>query len=138
MGGRPPMDGISPASTSTNWRPPEILLDEQQQQTLLFSSDLELGETTRQLTAAFEAIEPQRVVVDSLSEIRLLAQSSLRYRRQILTLKHYFAQRNATVLLLDDLTTDANDKTVHSIAMASSGSRRSCPTMAQRGAGSGS
>ncbi len=96
--------------------PPEILLDEQQQQTLLYSSDLELGETTRQLTAAFEAIEPQRVVVDSLSEIRLLAQSSLRYRRQILTLKHYFAQRNATVLLLDDLTTDANDKTVHSIA----------------------
>lgn len=96
--------------------PPETLLDEQQQQTLLYSSDLELGETTRQLIAAFEAIEPQRVVVDSLSEIRLLAQSSLRYRRQILTLKHYFAQRNATVLLLDDLTTDTNDKTVHSIA----------------------
>ncbi len=96
--------------------PPESVLDEEQQQTLLYSSDLELGETIRQLISAFESVEPQRVVIDSLSEIRLLAQSSLRYRRQILTLKHYFAKRNATVLLLDDLTTDTNDKTVHSIA----------------------
>ncbi len=96
--------------------PPESILDEEQQQSLLYSSDLELGETTRQLIEAFEKVDPHRVVLDSLSEIRLLAQSSLRYRRQILTLKHYFAQRNATVLLLDDLTTDTNDKTVHSIA----------------------
>jgi circadian clock protein KaiC len=56
------------------------------------------------------------VVLDSLSEIRLLAQSSLRYRRQILALKHYFAKHGATVLMLDDLTTDTNDKTVHSVA----------------------
>jgi circadian clock protein KaiC len=55
-------------------------------------------------------------VLDSLSEIRLLAQSSLRYRRQILSLKHYFAKHGATVLLLDDLTTDVLDKTVHSVA----------------------
>ena len=55
-------------------------------------------------------------MLDSLSEIRLLAQSSLRYRRQILALKHYFAQHGATVLLLDDLTTEAHDKTVHSVA----------------------
>jgi circadian clock protein KaiC len=55
-------------------------------------------------------------VLDSLSEIRLLAQSSLRYRRQILAMKHYFAQTGATVLMLDDLTTDTNDKTVHSVA----------------------
>ena len=55
-------------------------------------------------------------MLDSLSEIRLLAQSSLRYRRQILALKHYFAQHGATVLLLDDLTTEVNDKTVHSVA----------------------
>jgi circadian clock protein KaiC len=59
---------------------------------------------------------PKRVVIDSLSEIRLLAQSSLRYRRQVLALKHYFAKHGATVLLLDDLTTDVNDKTVHSVA----------------------
>jgi len=96
--------------------PPESLLDEQQQQSLLYSSDLELGETTKRIFEAFERVGPSRVVLDSLSEIRLLAQSSLRYRRQILALKHYFARSGATVLMLDDLTTDANDKTVHSVA----------------------
>ncbi len=96
--------------------PPEDILEEHQQQSLLYSSDLELGETTRRIFAEFERIDPYRVVLDSLSEIRLLAQSSLRYRRQILSLKHYFARRGATVLLLDDLTTDIDDKTVHSIA----------------------
>ena len=54
-------------------------------------------------------------MLDSLSEIRLLAQSSLRYRRQILSMKHFFAKLDATVLLLDDLTADAHDKTVHSV-----------------------
>lgn len=96
--------------------PPETLLDSDQQQSLLYSSDLELGETTRNIFEVFERIQPQRVVLDSLSEIRLLAQSSLRYRRQILALKHYFARAGATVLLLDDLTTDTLDKTVHSVA----------------------
>jgi circadian clock protein KaiC len=96
--------------------PPESLLDEQQQQSLLYSSDLELGETTRMIFDAVEKTKPQRVVIDSLSEIRLLAQSSLRYRRQVLALKHYFSKRNATVVLLDDLTTEVNDKTVHSVA----------------------
>jgi circadian clock protein KaiC len=96
--------------------PPENLLDEEQQQSLLYSSDLELGETTRRIFEAFETAKPDRVVVDSLSEIRLLAQSSLRYRRQILALKHFFAKRHVTVLLLDDLTTEVNDKTVHSVA----------------------
>lgn len=98
--------------------PPENLLDEEQQQSLLYSSDLELGETTKRIFETFERIRPDRVVLDSLSEIRLLAQSSLRYRRQILALKHYFSRQKATVLMLDDLTADANDKTVHSIAHA--------------------
>jgi circadian clock protein KaiC len=98
--------------------PPESLLDENQQQTLLYSSDLELGETTRLIINAVEKHKPDRVVIDSLSEIRLLAQSSLRYRRQVLALKHFFAKRNATVVLLDDLTTDVLDKTVHSVAHA--------------------
>jgi circadian clock protein KaiC len=96
--------------------PPESLLDEQQQQSLLYSSDLELGETTRMIFDAVERTNPQRVAIDSLSEIRLLAQSSLRYRRQVLALKHYFAKHGATVLLLDDLTTETLDKTVHSVA----------------------
>ena len=98
--------------------PPENLLDETQQQSLLYSSDLELGETTQRIFDAMERIKPSRVVIDSLSEIRLLAQSSLRYRRQILALKHYFAQRNATILLLDDMTAEVDDKTVHSVAHA--------------------
>lgn len=96
--------------------PPESLLDQEQQQSLLYSSDLELGETTRRIFEAFERVRPDLVVLDSLSEIRLLAQSSLRYRRQILALKHYFAKQNATVLMLDDLTSEEHDKTVHSVA----------------------
>ncbi len=96
--------------------PPERLLDEQQQQSLLYSSDLELGETTRMIFEAVERVHPDRIVIDSLSEIRLLAQSSLRYRRQVLALKHYFSRHGATVLMLDDLTSDTTDKTVHSVA----------------------
>ena len=96
--------------------PPESLLDEDQQQSLLYSSDLELGETTKRIFEAFERVKPNRVVLDSLSEIRLLAQSSLRYRRQILALKHYFARSGATVLMLDDLSSEANDRTMHSVA----------------------
>jgi circadian clock protein KaiC len=96
--------------------PPESLLDDQQQQSLLYSSDLELGETTKRIFEAIEAHSPKRVVLDSLSEIRLLAQSSLRYRRQVLALKHYFSRNDATVLMLDDLTTENLDKTVHSVA----------------------
>jgi len=96
--------------------PPESLLNDEQQQSLLYSSDLELGETTKRIIEKYEEIKPDRVVLDSLSEIRLLAQSSLRYRRQILSLKHYFARHNATVLMLDDLTSESADKTVHSVA----------------------
>ena len=96
--------------------PPESLLDAEHHQSLLYSSDLELGEATRQIFEVVERVKPTRVVIDSLSEIRLLAQSSLRYRRQILAIKHYFARYDATVLLLDDLTTESLDKTVHSVA----------------------
>src|SRR6202049_4847451 len=96
--------------------PPESLLDAEQQQSLLYSSDLELGETTKQIFETVERARPSRVVLDSLSAIRLLAQSSLRYRRQILAIKHYFAKFNTTLMLLDDLTADVADKTVHSVA----------------------
>src|SRR6201989_254482 len=96
--------------------PPESVLDPDQHQSLLYSSDLELGETVQRIFDTIERVKPQRVVIDSLSEIRLLAQSSLRYRRQILALKHFFAKRQVTLVLLDDLTTEINDKTVHSVA----------------------
>lgn len=95
---------------------PDSVLDPEQQQSLLYSSDLELGEAIKRVLEAIERLKPSRVVIDSLSEIRLLAQSSLRYRRQILALKHYFAQNDSTVIMLDDLTTDSNDRAVHSIA----------------------
>ena len=96
--------------------PPDSLLDPDQQQSLLYASDLELGEMTQQIFATIERVAPRRVVLDSLSEIHLLAQNRLRYRRQVLALKHYFARRGITVLLLDDLTADTLDKTVHSVA----------------------
>jgi circadian clock protein KaiC len=97
-------------------QPPESVVNADQQQSLLYSADLELGETVKLIFETVDRIQPDRIVLDSLSEIRLLAQSSLRYRRQLLALKHYFARRDATVLALDDLTTDATDKTAHSIA----------------------
>jgi circadian clock protein KaiC len=119
-------DELRATATSHGWdidgieiyelAPPESLLTEDQQQSLLYSSDLELGESTKRIFEAFDRVKPHRVVIDSLSEIRLLAQSSLRYRRQILAMKHFFAQRGATVLLLDDLTADVEDKSVHSVA----------------------
>jgi circadian clock protein KaiC len=96
--------------------PPENLFDGELHQSLLYASDLELGETTKQIFDAVAREVPSRLVIDSLSEIRLLAQSSLRYRRQILAIKHFFARLGVTVLLLDDLTSEASDKTVHSIA----------------------
>lgn len=96
--------------------PPESVLDPTQHQSLLYSSDLELGETVERIFEAIEKHKPQRIVIDSLSEIRLLAQNSLRYRRQILALKHYFARNKSTVITLDDLTTESTDRAVHSIA----------------------
>jgi circadian clock protein KaiC len=97
-------------------QPPDSVLDPKQAQSLLYSADLELGETVKMVFAAVERTKPSRIVIDSLSEIRLLAQSSLRYRRQLLAMKHYFARSASTVLALDDLTAEASDKTAHSIA----------------------
>jgi circadian clock protein KaiC len=96
--------------------PPESLLDGSQQQSLLYSSDLELGETTRTVFTELERVRPDRAVLDSLAELRLLAQDSLRFRRQILALKHYFASHRATVLTLDDMSSGQRDRDVHSLA----------------------
>ena len=95
--------------------PPDTVLDPSHQQSLLYSSDLELGETTQSIVEVIQRLKPSRVVLDSLSEIRLLAQSSLKYRRQLLALKHFFSRHSATVLLLDDRTSEVTDKTAHSI-----------------------
>jgi len=85
-------------------------------QTILHPSEIELGETIKSMTQEVERLNPRRVVFDSLSEMRLLAQDPLRYRRQILALKHFFATRECTVLLLDDKTSEPTDLQLHSIA----------------------
>lgn len=93
----------------------ESLLPEAQAR-MFHPSEVELNETTKAVLAVVEQIEPMRVVFDSLSEMRLLAQSPLRYRRQILALKQFFAGRNCTVLLLDDRTSESADLQLHSLA----------------------
>ncbi|HEV7266257.1 MAG TPA: ATPase domain-containing protein [Falsiroseomonas sp.] len=86
-------------------------------QTVLHAWEIELGETIDLLTTEVERRNPARVVFDSLSELRLLAQDPLRYRRQILALKQFFTGRHCTVLLLDDLTAAAgrSDLQLHSL-----------------------
>jgi circadian clock protein KaiC len=96
--------------------PPELSLDPEREQSIVYASDLELGETVRLVMEEIERLAPERVVFDSLSEIRLLAQGSLRYRRQVLALKHFFARRRSTALFLDDLTDVAEDLSLHSLA----------------------
>lgn len=84
--------------------------------TMFNPSEVELTETTRRVLDMFERMQPQRMVLDSLSELRLLAQTSLRYRRQILALKQFFSGRGCTVLLLDDRTAEVRDLQLQSIA----------------------
>ncbi len=96
--------------------PSETALMPEEQYTMFHPADVELSETTKTVLADVEALKPTRVVFDSLSELRLLAGSPLRYRRQILALKQYFAGRHCTVMLLDDLTNSDRDLQVQSIA----------------------
>jgi circadian clock protein KaiC len=98
--------------------PTQDALAPDDQYTMFHPSEVELSETTMRILADFETIKPSRVVFDSLSELRLLAGGSLRYRRQILALKHFFTGRRCTVLLLDDLTATDQDLQVQSIAHA--------------------
>ncbi|MEJ5990377.1 ATPase domain-containing protein [Ramlibacter sp. PS3R-8] len=86
------------------------------EQSILHPAQIELGETVQGVIAAVEKLRPQRVVFDSLSEMRLLAQDPLRYRRQVLALKRFFSDRGCTVLLLDDRSSSSTDVQLHSIA----------------------
>lgn len=94
----------------------EKALETDEQLTMLPASEVELSETTRNIIEAIKRREPRRMVLDSLSELRLLAQSSLRYRRQILALKQFFVGRQCTVVMLDDRTAEGPDLQLHSIA----------------------
>jgi circadian clock protein KaiC len=94
----------------------EQQLKPEAQTTLLHPSEVELTRTMKLLESDVERLRPRRVVFDSLAELRLLAQNPLRYRRQILALKTFFATRDCTVLLLDDKSEEAGDQQVESIA----------------------
>ena len=94
----------------------EESLSPEAQLTMFHPSELELSETTAAVLAEVEKSKAKRVVFDSLSEMRLLAHNALRYRRQILALKHFFAGRQTTVLLLDDRTAPGEDLQLQSIA----------------------
>jgi circadian clock protein KaiC len=119
-------DEIKAVAESHGWRldgvaireviPSERTLASDEQYTMFHPAEVELSETTRTILADVERTNPRRVVFDSMSELRLLAGSALRYRRQILALKQFFAGKSSTVLLLDDLTGTDRDLQVQSIS----------------------
>lgn len=91
----------------------DAVLGGAQEQTILHSWESELGDTIGLIQARVDELKPSRLVFDSLSEMRLLAQDPLRYRRQVLALKQFFAGRGLTVLLVDDLTTSGGERDNH-------------------------
>ncbi|MFD0738409.1 ATPase domain-containing protein [Lysobacter koreensis] len=105
------LDGVHIHELST----PQESLDPDSQYTMFHPSEVELGDTTKRILEQVEGLRPQRVVFDSLAELRLLAGSALRYRRQVLALKQYFVGRGCTVLLLDDSAVSEHGLHVHTI-----------------------
>jgi len=118
------IEELHAVAKSHNWSLDGISLYEQlvgeeslqeEDTTVFYPAEVELGETIRGMLAEVDRIKPQRVVLDSLSEIRLLAQNSLRYRKQILALKQFFSSRKVTVLFLDDRTSEYQDMQLQSV-----------------------
>lgn len=97
-------------------RASEDILDEEAQFTMYHPSEVELTKTTKLVLSEVERVKPTLVVFDSLSELRLLSQGALRYRRQVLALKQYLSGRKCTVFLLDDGTSEPGDMHLQSIA----------------------
>lgn len=108
------MDGIHIEEILPN----EDVLDPAQQYTIFHPSEIELGTTTRRILDAIERHKPKRAVLDSLSELQLLAENPLRYRRQVLALKQYLTSRACTTIFLDDRTALSTDLQVRSVAHA--------------------
>jgi circadian clock protein KaiC len=94
---------------------PEEGIQPDSQYTLFHPSEVELGETTKSIFDEVERLHPVRIVLDSLSEMRMQAHDPLRYRRQILSLKQFFIGKQSTVLLLDDHTAESSDRLLESI-----------------------
>ncbi|WP_238382834.1 ATPase domain-containing protein [Cognatilysobacter segetis] len=95
--------------------PPHDSLDPDSHYTMFHPSEVELGDTTKRILDQVENLRPRRMVFDSLAELRLLAGSPLRYRRQVLALKQYFVGQQCTVLLLDDCGTTEHGLHVHTL-----------------------
>jgi circadian clock protein KaiC len=106
------LDGITIRELS----PSEADLEPEEQHTMFHPSEIELATTMGHVLKDVERLKPSRVVFDSLSELRLLAGSPLRYRRQILALKQFMVNRQCTLLLLDDMTATNHDLQMRSIA----------------------
>lgn len=96
--------------------PSESILDPQEQYSIFHPSDVETGAVTKGILAVIEEFRPTRVVLDSLSELQLLAADQLIYRRQVLAFKQFFASRSCTTLFLDDRSSSNSDLQVRSIA----------------------
>ncbi|MES2625199.1 MAG: ATPase domain-containing protein [Pseudomonadota bacterium] len=96
--------------------PSENILNPEEQYSIFHPSDVEMGATTRDILNIVEELKPSRIVLDSLSELQLLAANPLVYRRQVLAFKQFFAGRGCTTLFLDDLTASNGDLQVRSIA----------------------
>jgi circadian clock protein KaiC len=96
-------------------KPPELDPNGSDQYTVFHPSEVELVDVMQSILDRVEKTKAERIVFDSMSEIRMLARDALRYRRQILTLKQFFVGRKCTVLLLDDRTGDRNDMQLQSI-----------------------
>jgi circadian clock protein KaiC len=86
--------------------------------TLLHPWEVELGETIPLITDQADRVAPTRVVFDSVSEMRLLAEEPLRFRRQVLALKQFFAARKATVLLLEELILNGNRRDLQLLSLS--------------------
>ena len=106
------MDGIHVEDIIPN----ENILHPDHQFTIFHPSEIEMGTTTQRILATIEKYKPSRVVLDSLSELQLLAESPLRYRRQVLALKQYLSGKGCTTLFLDDRTALSGDLQVRSVA----------------------
>ncbi|WP_206241644.1 ATPase domain-containing protein [Novosphingobium terrae] len=91
----------------------DSVFGEGREQSILHPWEMELSETIKLIRDEVERVQPIRVVFDSLSEMRLLAQDPLRYRRQVLALKQFFSGRESTVILVDDMTGNANSRDAH-------------------------
>ena len=96
--------------------PPEITGDAGKQYTVFQPAEVELSDVLETILGKVRELKPSRIIIDSMSELRMLARDSLRYRRQVLSLKQFFEGRDCTTLLLDERFGDHQENQVQTIA----------------------